>query len=429
MLHLFTEILFLSICISAFISPKWSVCFFLVHKILVPVSYITIGSLFFPSNYLALIIFLGYVIRNGRKHPFFSYLPMKFYAIYFFLCTLFAFFSWDFSLSIGFIRSDFLAITLVPFVMLNIAKFDPESWNFIKKFCIVVITVAIAYGLFLIPLKGLNPYTNELKALVGGKEFSEKWLMEEGRVFGRITGTFVHPMYYANFLLCALLFVVYFIRKQMKGKYMQVLAVLVLVCLLTCGVRSGILALGCVFIAYCFFEKKIKVLGYVTLGLFVIGLCSYLFPAFYDYLISPFTSDSVASAKGSSLSMRMLQMNKAWDAISENFLFGNGYGWTTWFIQQIGNHPYLLAFESLVIKIICEGGACGVLAFVWLYYRMFTMKIGCETTKLFCRLMIIAYISYTTFTGDYLYSSWFIIFYSMIYGDNIVDVYCGQQKK
>jgi hypothetical protein len=391
------------------------------------VSYITIGSIAFPSNYLSILIFLGYVLKNVRREKRFCWLPVKYYVVFFVGCAVFATFSWNFSLCLGIIKSDLISMILIPFVLTNIAKFDDESWRFVKKILLVSIVISVAYGLFLIPLKGMNPYTIELKKLVGGTGFSENWLMEEGRIFGRITGTFAHPMYYANFLLYSFLYVLYLCVGK-KERKIKLLALVILFCLMTCGVRSGIMALMGVFAFFCLRTRKTKTFVYIGALIIVLLVCSVLFPSFFEYISSPFFPDESSSTRGSSFSMRIEQFAKSLDVISGRELFGMGYGWTTWYMQVKTIHPYLLGFESLVLKLVCEGGLLGILLFVWLYKKMYGLKIQLKHNKLFCELMITAYLCYTLFTGDYLYSVYFLLFYSMIYGDYIRYLY-GNDKK
>lgn len=422
MLHTIAVILFLAICVTSFISTKWSVSLFIVHKIFLSVAYVTIGSFVFPSNYLALLIFVGYIIKNIRRREHFCFVPVYYYIVYFLICACLSIFSWDISLCVSIIKSDFISIVLIPFVIINVAKFDEKSWAFIKKVVLLSIALTVVYGLFLIPLKGVNPYTIELKKIVGGTGFSEKWLMEEGRIFGRITGTFTHPMYYANYLLYSLIYVLYLYFEK-KDQVKKILVVVLFFCLMTCGVRSGVMALMGVFAYFCLTMKKRKVFLYVGIASCSALLCFWLFPNFFDYVISPFVSDGNGYTQGSSFSMRFAQISKSFDAISGRELSGLGYGWTTWYLQQKGNHPYLLAFESLILKIVCEGGLVGTLLFVWLYMKLYGSKIRMSLNELFCKLLITAYICFTLFTGDYLYSVYFLLFYSLVYGDYINALY------
>ena len=399
-----------------------------MHKIFIPVSYITISSFVFPSNYLSLMIFLGYILKNVRRREHFCFVPVKYYIVFFSFYVWLSIFSWDNSLCLGVIKSEFISLVLIPFVLMNVAKFDEKSWMFIKKVVLLSIALSVAYGLFLIPLKGLNPYTIELKKMMGGTGVSEKWLMEEGRIFGRITGTFTHPMFYANYLLYSFIYVLYLYMEK-KDRVEKILIVCLLFCLMTCGVRSGIMALMGVFAFFCLTMKKKKVFVYIGAVSCSALLCSWLFPDFFDYIISPFISNENSNTHGSSFSMRMSQFSKSLDVISGRELFGQGYGWTTWYLQQKGNHPYLFGFESLILKVVCEGGLLGVFLFIWLYKKMYCLKIQVSRNKLFCNLMITAYICYTLFTGDYLYSVYFLLFYSLIYGDYIRYLYGNDKIK
>ena len=419
-MYFFLCLLFICIVISAFFSTKIALALYLVHKFLVPVYALYIGGFKISSNYLALLILIIFLYKNRKSLQKLEYKPILYYLGYFFICFGFSFFSWEQTACISLIRSDCLSLVILPFALVNFAKFHPSEFVFVRKTLFFSLLVMVVYGVFLITMPGENPYALLLRTVVGG-ELSEEWLLEEGRIFGRISSTFFHPMMYACVLGFSIIYSIFLMKMSKKDKEKKIFAafiILAIVSALTCGVRSVLLTLLMCFSYYCIVIRRIRLLAYFIVGLVILVGISFFNDAFYNYLISPFISESTIN--GSSQEMRATQISKSFDEIKDCFFFGHGYGWTTWYIEKKGNHPYLLAFESLFIKVLCEGGLFGLIAFGSLFFKLFRTSSRYGFITMTCRLLILLYLVYCTLTGDYLYSVYFIIFYCMVYSEKYV---------
>lgn len=417
MLHSIAAVLFLLIIVLAFISPKWSVILFMAHKILIPVNNLTIGAFLLFSNHLVMLMLIGFVARyfgrlvNKGKSV---WIPFYLFILYYLYVLFVSMLGWDAQLITGFVRSDILTVLIVPFIIINISSIEPRNISFFQISMCCICAISIIYAIVLIPFHGLNPYSLLLTDITG-TEISERWLTDESRIFGRITSTFAHAMYYAAFVCFSGVFYLFMFTKY-KSKLSLVMFALSLVSIVTCGVRSAIFGIGVAVIYYLYVSGFKQIVKYSILGIVALLVMGTFSPMLYEYIISPLVDSDRTDIGGSSIEMRTRQIYGAFDEIHENFLLGHGYGWTTYYLARFGGHSTLLGFESLITKQLCEGGIIGCFAFAILYYKLFKCSyINCNIEKLFLQMLILSYIAYTISTGDYLYSAYFMLFYSVIY--------------
>ena len=118
---------------------------------------------------------------------------------------------------------------------------------------------------------------------------------------------------------------------------------------------------------------------------------------------------------GSSVEMRLNQLEGAIKEGSKNPLFGLGYDWTGYYMGLKGVHPICLYFESLIYIIICNSGVFGF--FLWTYmvvkYLKINRKMQLNENVLFDCLMVY-YLSYSCITGEGSYMKYFLIIYVLM---------------
>ncbi|GLB51553.1 hypothetical protein NBRC110019_05920 [Neptunitalea chrysea] len=132
-----------------------------------------------------------------------------------------------------------------------------------------------------------------------------------------------------------------------------------------------------------------------------------------------------SNVKGSSLDMRTVQFEGCIDEIQNNFLFGNGFAWTSYYRLNFGTHPTMLAFESLIIMVLCNSGFIGLVLWgvmIFKYLKLVNRKIRLASHKSVLYAFMASYIGYSTITGEYGYLKYFLIFYSLIYMQNIKNI-------
>ena len=113
----------------------------------------------------------------------------------------------------------------------------------------------------------------------------------------------------------------------------------------------------------------------------------------------------------------MSQMEGCLIEIKNNPLFGKGYGWTGYYEKNFGDHPIMLAFESLAYVVLCNSGFVGVI--IWIVFIAMYLK----KAKLFLKnkdlcnsaiTLMVYYVAYSMITGEYGYMKFLVLFYTFI---------------
>jgi hypothetical protein len=149
-----------------------------------------------------------------------------------------------------------------------------------------------------------------------------------------------------------------------------------------------------------------------------------------DYIQSIFDfKGSNELANGSNFSMRTNQLLAAFREMGRNPIIGNGYSWHSYYLQTFGDHPDLLAFESLIFTVLCNSGILGVA--VWLGYLFLLCFLPFRYLKQKEDIYIIVsfvfyYIAYACVTGDF--SGYFFLwFYTIMFSLSYKKMKCLEQ--
>ena len=314
-------------------------------------------------------------------------------------------------------RVDIMSTLFLPFVMWNVAKAEPSSVKLFRNAMLVAIAIAVGYGLFLTTTGGFNPYIMLLINLMDVTQDMESYYEAEGggRLFGRISSVFVHPMGYAFFLGLSFIYV-FQSRQYIKKIIIALLLIAIGVSAITCGVRSVLGGLVIAVAYYFLMSKNYKMMiGVITVALVVYAIADSI-PELSKYLGSMADiNNKKGNVSGSSVEMRLNQLEGAIKEGSKNPLFGLGYEWTRYYHSLKGDHPVCLAFESLIYVIICNSGIFGF--FLWAYmvvkYLKINRRMKLNENVLFDCLMVY-YLSYSCITGEYGYMKLFLIFYVLM---------------
>ncbi|WP_281752200.1 O-antigen ligase family protein [Neptunitalea chrysea] len=324
-------------------------------------------------------------------------------------------------------RSQFMTILLLPFAAINVLDKDPKALRLFTRVLIIAIAVAIGYSFFLTKMRGFNPYIMAIFSM-SGREFDQEYFMAEGggRVFGRISGVFDHPMTNGLFLSFSLLFLMTKVNfnKLFKNKLLIFFILVNFICIVIIGVRSAIVGLGFGLVMFLLKERKFNVMFAGLFGLVLVLIILSQIPGMEDFTKSIVDPES-SNVKGSSLDMRTVQFEGCIDEIQNNFLFGNGFAWTSYYRLNFGTHPTMLAFESLIIMVLCNSGFIGLVLWgvmIFKYLKLVNRKIRLASHKSVLYAFMASYIGYSTITGEYGYLKYFLIFYSLIYMQNIKNI-------
>lgn len=405
--------------VLCYIKIRVGIAMYLLYQILVPFVSIKFGSLQYGQNLVNTVILIALFVTYFNKIKYFEYkslMPFLFLFVSQFLLIPFHMESMPVNEQLNNFRLDIMGSLLLPFAMINVMKFDRNAYKLFRNVLLIGILIAVLYGIFLTTIPGINPWLIVTLPL-NNLEFNDAYALAEngGRLFGRISSVFSHPMTFGLFLCLAFVFTYSLIQPKSKSIIYFLILALIIVAIVICGIRTPIGALVVVVSFYLLMLRKFKYLFYFAISCLVFYAIIKQFPDLYIYVSSIFDSKSNV-VSGSSSQMRLEQLNGSLDVIKNNQLTGLGYGWTGYYKVLHGDHPILLAFESLLYVIICNNGYIGIgiwIVMLLLYYQ-YLYKHYTKSSRYILFSLMVAYISYSLITGEYGYMKYFLIFYVMI---------------
>jgi O-antigen ligase len=390
---------------------------FLFYSLLVPyMKFFSFGSNLFSLLIVVALLF-NYRIKQLIYKPIYPFL-----FLYLALLILIPFQDVvPYEIQLDKYRISFMGAVLLPFTVLNVMYNDRTSIRLFTNTLIIAISVATMYSLLLTLTHGLNPYLMLILPLSGG-EFNETYAMAEsgGRVFGRISGVFTHPMNNGIFLSFAFIFMLS--RINLKNRSINfttlIIMALVLTAIVVIGVRTAVVAVGIGVVFYFILERKFKLIvgGLIVFGILILVLLQ--IPGMRDFVLSIVDSGS-SNVGGSSLDMRVIQLEGCLKEIQNNLLIGKGYGWTSYYRETVGLHPTMLAFESLVFMVLCNSGFIGLsiwIITIYLYFKIVVQNFY-NTERTIMIVLMVVYLSYSTITGEYGYMKYLLIFHSVLWAN------------
>lgn len=434
-IQLFFTAWLLCVIALSFIKLKWSVALFLAYLMLVPYINIGIPGLGTGDNLIKLIIIIGYFWEHRRKKHIFNIKPFIPFIIYFTVSLIMIPFQYHVpSLTmLDYWRKDVMNILFFPIIIWNIMRIDSSSIGLFRNTMIICIVIANLYGLFLAVIGGgINPYTMYFLSFMDVDTNFESFYEASGggRLFGRISSVFIHPMTYALFVGLSIIYI-YYIRNRI-GIFLTIFMMsLVGVMSVLCGIRS---VLGGLFVAIFYYfligrKYKLMLTSVIILIIGMVFLSSIPDLSSYIGSIIDFNNKN-GDVSGSSVEMRLDQLEGAIAETSKNPFFGLGYRWTHHYMTINGDHPICLAFESLIFVVLCNSGLIGIFLWMYMVYCFITTnKRYFPYQAILINTLLFFYISYSSITGEYGYMKVFLIFYALMIGEtcNIRDI--GKKKK
>lgn len=422
MIEVFILIWLLLVLVLTFYRIEWGVSLFLAYLILVPVMRFSFNGLELGENIFNFIFLFGYFSHANKRGYKTQWKPFIPFLTYFFLLLVIMPFQGEVPLNIMLNqwRVDIMRTLILPFVIWNLIANDILYIKIFRNTFLVSISIAVVYGLFLTTTGGFNPYIMSLTGFTNVNDLSGYYAAEgSGRMFGRISSVFVHPMQYALFIGFSFVYIFQLCKKT--NIYIIVLLVSLGISAITCGVRSVLGGLAVTIVYYLMKIHNYKVVFVAIIIAVVVNHIIGSIPELSAYMGSmvDFNNES-ESVGGSSFDMRLYQLNGAINEASKNPIFGLGYGWTGYYHAIHGDHPICLAFESLIFIIICNWGLVG--GFIWcvllfLYFRNYRNMNIDDIVLLDC--LIVFYVVYSCITGEYGYMRYFALFYILMLGNSI----------
>ena len=405
------------IILMFFVKIRTGICLYVAYILLVPYMNINLGINLQWNLVNILMLFALFVNTTGKSNRTYDFRPFVPFIILYIAQLLELPFQNRVPLNYSFnaFRLDLMMNLIPSFVIWNYSSVDDSLKKQLRNTSIVCICIAFGYGLFLTTTGGINPYQIAISAANGVEWNKEYSAVVEGRLFGRISSVFAHPMNYGLFLGLSLVFLLS-VKEHIKKYKMIIMAVGIILAIFLSGIRSPIGALFATVLAYLLLMHKIRLM--VQVGL--IGCIGYLIimsiPEMANYVGSIF-SDKGSNTEGSSLELRMTQLEGCIYEIRNNPLFGNGYGWTDYYKENFGDHPVIIAFESLIYVVLCNSGYIGIGIWAFFFVKLFfnTKKIISNShIVVYVLTLFTYYLSYTVITGEYGYMKFAVLFYTLI---------------
>lgn len=413
-----TVYLVLALLVS-FKDIKYAVALFIPYVVLVPFEVTKI-----PSNYIGISILLIYYFLPKYKHCKRDWTPVIPFVLFYVLHILLVPFQEGVKpgIALQVIRSSAINIVILPFLIWNSVLTDRGNLKLYRNILLVCIAIAIVYGLLLTQTIGFNPYTMYFYDISGNTFDLERYsdAVDTGRIFGRISSVFSHPMTFGLFLGFSYLYMIK-CRVEMNFFVWVAFVLVIILDMLFCGVRSVLLAGLIATVYYLFIGRKIKLM-WITAILGIIGYNLLLkVPELADYVasIADYNSKN-AAVKGSSLEMRLEQFNGCFSIIHDCMLVGKGYSWSNIYMAQNGAHAVLLSFESLIFVILCNSGLFGLCIWGYFVYDMLKRnKRLCGKKAVIVNSCIVFYLAYSCIIGEYGYMKMFSLFYILMLAQTV----------
>ncbi|WP_321518142.1 O-antigen ligase family protein [uncultured Bacteroides sp.] len=415
------------IIILLFVNFKYGFAVYLAYSILVPIGYLVINNFLIGEFFIFVLLLLAFIFRYIHK---FSYFKFKLFTPFLFLLLgqfiLIPFHNQTpFYYQLNSFVHDMMGVTN-SLILLNVILLEQNSYKLYIKVIFISIAISTFYGLFLTTIPGINPYLL-ITLPIGGQEFnaayaagnsglSDVLAIAAGRNFGRISSVFTHPMTYGIFLCLSLVFMLYTVLKS-KNKSAIILLLFIVVNIFCIGVRTSIVVMIISLIYYLCFNYNIKKIFYT---LFLAGIIYIIISNIIDTssVFNSILSKDSDGVEGSSLNMRLEQLQGCFTIIDSHLILGNGYGWTSYYLSLHATHPLLLSFESLAFVILCNNGLFGVLlwlVFIFMYFKI-SYKFFTKEESVVLQTLLVVYLCYSLITGEYGYMKYLVLYYAIFIG-------------
>ena len=410
-------LLTVTILVLFFVKFRIGLCLYIAYIFLVPYCNINIGGLSLGWNLINTFLLLAYCVNCSRKcgKIHFAYKPfIPFFILYGLLLLEMSFQDGvPIEYAINKWRLDIFNLIL-PIVIFSASQYDYKIGKHSLITMALVCIVVIVYAFALIPLQGINPYIVELANINNAELLEAQFGDQLNRLMIKISSTFTHPMTFGAFLGMAAVYIYSYVTNK-KNVVLVCVLVGLISCIFFCGIRTPIAALFITIAVYLLQKKNFKAF-FRALMLGVIGYFIIIqIPALSETILS-MTDRSSSEVGGSSIEMRLEQLDAAFDEVRNCMVFGKGHGYNSYYWSVHGTHPRLYSFESLVFVILCNYGLVGFLIWGIMFYKIFrfSKQMREKSLGLFIVLLITYYISFTCITGEYGYMKYFLIFYSLL---------------
>lgn len=377
-------LIYLIIIFLTFIRPVYGIGSFLAVRILVPeVARMPGLEMLSYNSAIILIVLIIVIVKNFQV-----FYKCLLYDKYFKVLLLFIIISaillplsdyanlkFQYSYLLQYFFTDILPILLSVIVIKNQKDLSIVINIFLYASIICCVYAIITYVL------QFNIYVNYFQAINGWRdvELGERLWYTSGRGVST-SGTFLHANGFGYFISMAIPICTYLLSVKKYNRFILVTTlVLLIINLFLCKKRSPIVSIGVFLIFWLYYNQilknNIKLFFKIMFLLFLLFVIIFSVPAFDNIKTMIETSvffwdDDLLAAKdvgGSSWELRILQALYPFVEIKNNILFGKGFGWCAWYLNEYELHPVLFGFETILSTAVCQFGITGY----FIYYVLF----------------------------------------------------------
>lgn len=431
-LSYFFSIWLILVLLMSFYRLKWGLVLFLAYMVLVPEVRFQLGSFRLGQNLFTTVFLLSFVLYASRTHMRIHWRPLIPFLIFFGVwLVMMPFQPIPAGWMINMWRVNAMGTLILPFVMYNVMVEDPSSIRLFRNTMLVCVVIAIGYGLVLTRMGGENPYQLLCSFVFTtdqpGQDMESYYAAEGGgRLFGRISSVYRHPMGFALFIGLSLIYI-YSLQKYLGRWRFLLLFIAIAVMTIACGVRSVLGGLVVALAFYLFVRRSFKLLVAVCALYFIGAIVFKQMPEVASYVGSIADIHNKQQAvSGSSIDLRLEQLEGALKEASKSPIWGLGYEWTSYYKSIRGDHPICLAFESLVYVAVCNGALVGCLLWIYLIIAVMVNNVRLTNDSALLNAALVFWIAYACITGEYSYMKTFLIFYVLMLGEHLLKAYEAQ---
>ena len=390
----------------------------------------------FPVFILS-VLYLDFLIHFKKTYKSFKQFPLRVPLLIFFFCL--------FLVSFFDTKLDFYLVLYKPFYFL-LENFWPAFFAYcciktlkgVERTLDVVLSLLFICSVFGIcnKIMDVNVYTAYISKIFDTIDFGNYYTTVKDTRF-RISSFTWNPMYYGIVVALGILISIFYLTafklKRPKMIFCVVTLILLVINLFLVNSRAPVISLLAGLGVYYLFglelNNRLIVMAILCAGFVVFTIT---FPGKFQLLTSSFRSLSSGETdvKGSSLSMRVMQLKNSLRVFSTSPISGKGFdyiekelGYTGQFGQNNHVARHFGGFESYAFKLLIEQGLMGIIAnlvfFSALFAYLFNMKerlnpIG-KKYVFFTISLLVCFLLFIFSSGD-LYS---FSFFMLLLGINI----------
>ena len=270
------------------------------------------------------------------------------------------------------------------FIFWHVCNTEKQLLYF-SKCIIVAFTIVLVYGLFEY-ITNSNPILNIIHANIPDAYADDKLYISDLEYTLRGGRARLQSLFYITILygISSVLFVFYVItvfRKQkdfeINKQYMYFLVACGLFACYLSNSKTPIIAIPIIFLPY-IFKRKYSIFILIILAYFIFN------PNLFNSLLSnvvninAFDVNNDDPNAGSTVAMRLIQLEISFNAFMQSPIWGNGLRYSG-YLASTSAGAELLGAESCWFKLLIEQGVLGILAFVNIIYTF--VKKGVEISK------------------------------------------------